>query len=198
MHPCGCRRSKFRSLADPWTDTSTATGRLMIATRPPRSAIELTHSIDIRRLKRDGQVSTGDPVVLCVVANGNIQSLVRLVHLERPVFGGFRSYFLCPSCDRRCDLLYSTPHIACRICHRLAFSSENETKTFRRLRQLLKRRERLGQVKGGIVASFPAKPKWWRWPKYLRIRRQGIRQELKHWRAIHVALAGCGQRRRSS
>jgi hypothetical protein len=114
----------------------------------------------------------------------------QLGHLERPVFGGFRTYFLCPTCDRQCDLLYSSPHIACRICHRLAFSSENETKTFRRLRQVLKRRECLGQLEGGVVVDFPPKPKWWRWPTYLRVRRQAFQQEREHWRAMHLVVNG--------
>jgi hypothetical protein len=80
----------------------------------------------------------------------------------------------------------------------LAFSSENETKTFRRLGKILKRRRRLGQASGGIVTGFPVKPKWWRWPTYLRIRRQGGREELAHWRALSAALTGRPQRRRSS
>jgi hypothetical protein len=163
--------------------------------RLPRPLVELTHSIDVRLLKREGQVSGRDAAIVCIVA-GQAQSRVRLVHLERPVFGGVRSYFLCPTCDRQCDLLYSRPHIACRICHRLAFSSENQTKTFRRLGKMLKRRRRLGQASGGIVTGFPGKPKWWRWPTYLRIRRQGVREELAHWLTLSAALAGRPQRRR--
>jgi hypothetical protein len=161
----------------------------------PRQLVELTHSIDVRRLKSEGQVSAKDAAIVCIVAEC-AQSLVRLVHLKRPGFGGFRTYFLCPTCDRQCDLLYAKPHIACRICHRLAFSSENETKTFRRLGKMLKRRRRLGQASGGIVTGFPVKPKWWRWPTYLRIRRQGVREELAHWLTLSAALARRPQRRR--
>jgi hypothetical protein len=53
---------------------------------------------------------------------------------------------------------------------------------------MFKRRERLGQTVGGIVAPFPGKPKWWRWPRYLRIRRQGKQEELESWQAAHAAI----------
>ena len=53
---------------------------------------------------------------------GGARSEIRLAHLERPVFGGFRTYFCCPGCDRLCDLLYACPNIACRRCHNLAWN----------------------------------------------------------------------------
>src|SRR5262249_31656465 len=152
------------------------------ASRPgARQGGHQTHGIGVRRLRRDGQVSAGDTAIVCTVGDRH-RSRVRLVHLERPIFGGVRSYFLCPTCDRHCDLLYSRQHTACRKCHRLAYASEKEPRSARRLRQMFKRRERLGQMEGGIVAAFPAKPKWWRWPKYLRIWQQGVRREREHWR----------------
>jgi hypothetical protein len=157
------------------------------AVRLPRPLVELTHSIDVRRLKRNRQVSARDAAIICVVAK-RAPSQVRLVHLERPVFGGVRTYFLCPTCDRQCDLLYSQPHIACRVCHRLAFASENESKIDRMLRQLHKRRDRLGQTEGGVIAPFPGKPKWRRWPTYLRSRREGIRREREYWQALGLAM----------
>src|ERR1700730_8364230 len=91
-----------------------------------RGLVEQTPTIDIRRLKRDGRVGPDDAVVtLRTVANGQSYR-IRLTHLERPIFGGVRTHFLCPACNRRCDLLYLRPNLACRVCHRLAYVSENE------------------------------------------------------------------------
>lgn len=38
-------------------------------------------------------------------------------------FGGFRYWFLCPDCDRRCASLYKKKkHFTCRICHRFKYA----------------------------------------------------------------------------
>ena len=37
-------------------------------------------------------------------------------------FGGFRYWFVCPDCDRRCASLYKKKHhFTCRICHRFKY-----------------------------------------------------------------------------
>ena len=164
----------------------------------PRNLVERTPCIDIRALKRNGQIATGETsVMLCLVGEGQT-ARIRLANLERPVLGGVRTYFCCPACDRQCDLLYMQPNLACRRCHGLAFASENETRANRALRKSIKRRERLGQVAGGVVAPFPCKPKWGRWARYLRIRRQALLEEREHWRtlAVWVALLESGRHRR--
>ena len=38
-------------------------------------------------------------------------------------FGGFRFWFRCPDCDRRCATLYrKKKHFTCRICHRFKYA----------------------------------------------------------------------------
>ena len=38
-------------------------------------------------------------------------------------FGGFRHWFRCPDCDRRCASLYRKKHhFTCRICHRFKYA----------------------------------------------------------------------------
>jgi hypothetical protein len=54
---------------------------------------------------------------------------------------------------------------------------------------MFKVRERLGQREGGVVAPFPAKPKWGRWPGYLRIRRAAMLRERAYGQTLHDALA---------
>ena len=154
--------------------------------RPRRHLVERTHSVDIRTLKRNGQIAPGETAIL-VCFNGR-SDRIRLVHLDRPVFGGFRTHFCCPGCDRRCDLLYARPNFACRRCHRLAFTSENESRSYRALRQLLKRRHRLGQTEGGVIPPFPGKPKWWRWPRYLRTRSEGKQHEREYWQCLGQSI----------
>ena len=70
----------------------------------------------------------------------------------------------------------------------MAYAAENEAREDRIRRRLFKRRERLGQIEGGVVAPFPDKPKWWRWPRYLRIRRQGMQQEREYWQTVYTAM----------
>ncbi len=44
-------------------------------------------------------------------------------------YGGYRWWFLCPSCQRRCRILYMPSDsriFACRICHNLTYSSQQE------------------------------------------------------------------------
>jgi hypothetical protein len=139
-------------------------------------------------MKRNGQLEAGETASTIYVVADSRSTRIRLVHLERPVFGGVRTYFCCPECGRRCDLLYSHPHIACRRCHRLAYASENKTRAERALLRLLKKRERLGQVEGGVIAPFPGKPKWARWPRYLRTRREAMQQEREYWQRVGAAM----------
>ena len=167
-----------------------------IRRRSQRNLIEQTPYVDVRELKRGGKIAPDSAFVLLCM--GGRSETVRLAHLVRPVFGGIRTYFCCPRCDSRCDLLYVKSSLACRRCHDLAFASENETPADRALRKLIKRRKRLGQTKGGVAASFPCKPKWWRWPRYLRIRQQALQQEREHWGKLGARLAQLerGQNRR--
>ena len=157
--------------------------------RQPRGLIEATIGIDLRWLKRHGQIPPGETcVTLCTTAGQHHH--IRLVHLKRPRFGGVRTYFLCPVCDRRCEVLYWNPSLGCRICHRLAFAIENQSKIDRAFNQLQKRRHNLGQTGGGIVAPLPGKPKWWRWPRYLRLRHHSVQLERAYWKAIAAFLCG--------
>jgi hypothetical protein len=51
-------------------------------------------------------------------------------------FGGHRSFFQCPSCSRRCRLLYGEPFLAasgwkCRKCWNLAYASQRQRRRAR-------------------------------------------------------------------
>lgn len=93
-------------------------------------------------------------------------------------FGGVRYWFLCPSCNRRCAILY--PQF-CRICGDGRYEVELLIPAHRRITKAIRLRRRLGQTSGGIVAPFPKKPKWMRWHTYLNLRAKSEAHEKQFW-----------------
>ena len=88
------------------------------------------------------------------------------VHIERTAcrFGGSRSWFRCPWCDRRCALMYglsSDGYFACRLCLRLAYASECEDRSGR-----LWRKQRKLEA---LLLDGELKPKGMRWRTFDRI-----------------------------
>ena len=97
-------------------------------------------------------------------------------------FGGQRQWFLCPSCKRRCAIIYrdgAGPHWGCRVCLKGHYLSEAMSPQDRRLYAAFKVRERLGQKKGGILVCFPPKPKGMHWWTYTQIRHSAVLTEHK-------------------
>lgn len=93
--------------------------------------------------------------------------------------GGSRLWFLCPSCERRCAILYPRH---CRICRNGRYRVETMSLEDRLLTKAMKTREGLGQKQGGICVPFPVKPKRMRWHTYLRIRKAALALERRIWR----------------
>ena len=53
----------------------------------------------------------------------NVTTEIRLQRTEQ-FFGGWRWWFTCPACNRRCQKVYLLgPVIGCRICHDLTYTS---------------------------------------------------------------------------
>ena len=95
----------------------------------------------------------------------------------RTNFGGRRQWFLCPSCDRRCAIIYRCgkgPLWCCRICGGGYYRSEHESPKQRKLSKALKVRKSLGQKTGGLLSPFPPKPKNMHPTKYYRIREHAL------------------------
>ena len=93
------------------------------------------------------------------------------VAIERTTcnLGGSRAWFLCPTCNRRCAILYPEK---CRLCLRLHYASEHEGNLDRLLRKAVKHRHKHGQLQRGIGVPFPSKPKLMRWHTYFNARKQ--------------------------
>lgn len=86
--------------------------------------------------------------------------------------GGKRPWFLCPSCDRRCGVLYSIrSRIICRKCGGLSYESQNEPRHFRALRKAQKIHVRLGGS-GNMTKPFPGRPRYMHRQTYQRLRHQ--------------------------
>lgn len=111
-------------------------------------------------------------------------SFVRVVRTEARPFGGFRYWFLCPECARRCAILYIVPELRCRLCTGAHYKSEAFSPKDRRLHAAFKLRKKLGQSHGGIIAPFPQKPKWMRWHTYYRIKAKAVQNEQRIWREV--------------
>lgn len=103
-------------------------------------------------------------------------TVVRIDRTPQP-FGGSRAWFLCPSCDRRCAVLYP---VQCRACLGLGYASERLSPADRATLQSQRHRRRLGQDGGSIAAPLPSKPKWMRWHTYLRMRAECKRRDARH------------------
>lgn len=118
-----------------------------------------------------------------VLANGVTVQIERTpCHL-----GGSRPWFICPSCGRRCAILYP---VKCRLCLRLHYASERKGQLDRKFQKAERLRARLGQRKGGIAAPFPPKPKLMRWHTYLKARSKAQQIEAGICRAILATLPG--------
>lgn len=86
-------------------------------------------------------------------------------------FGGRRRWFICPSCCRRCRILYGGSLLRCRKCYRLTYESQYEPAWGRAISRAQKIRERLGGS-GSMDEGFPPKPKGMHWKTYRRLEAQ--------------------------
>ncbi len=96
--------------------------------------------------------------------------------------GGKRPWFLCPSCGRRCGVLYAIgSRIICRKCGGLSYESQNEPMHFRAPRKAQKIRVRLG---GSVTEPFPSRPRYMHRRTYQRLRSQyeaAVEQYVGHY-----------------
>ena len=131
-----------------------------------RSCVEQSKSLDVREMRREGLIADRQPSKVIGPTS------VRITWLECH-FGSERPLWLCPRCDRAAYIIYDRNGVACRRCHGLAYASENMTHHARELKKAFRIRERLGQLEGGVVVSFPQRPKGRHWHTYLRDLTQG-------------------------
>lgn len=139
---------------------------------------DVTENLDIRKLRR---LDPAFPEVFLIDGE-------RIVtEWTKTQFGGRRQWFLCPSCDRRCAIIYRVGNgtlWCCRVCGDGRYWSERQTQNERLLSQAIKVRASLGQTSGGIIPPFPKRPKHMRKKKYEALRARAILRELDYTRRL--------------
>lgn len=94
-------------------------------------------------------------------------------------YGGERTWFRCPHCQRRRAVLFDVNGIfACRDCHDLVYASTHEDEVGacdRRIRQIGERLNGEGRGRG-FLWTMPDKPKGMHWRTYDRLTRE-LRRE---------------------
>lgn len=143
-----------------------------------RPTVEAAAKIDVRAMRRSGQLSSDATAVRMTTIHGSGADVrthdwdIRLVRRTRGQIAGARLYFECPVCRRPRDLLFfrSAPHrgYACRTCQRLSYATENMTPVQRGAHKLIKLRALLGQQATSTLDPMPDKPKGMRWATYDR------------------------------
>ena len=107
-------------------------------------------------------------------------SLIQPIPIERLLcrFGGSRAYFRCKCSKRVVKLYLAGKDFLCRHCHRLPYSSKNESHWDRALRQRSKQRRRLSR-NIGLEAYMAQKPKGMWWRTYQRLQERAYEAEQR-------------------
>lgn len=109
-------------------------------------------------------------------------------------FGGQRQWFLCPSCDRRCAIIYRRGDgrlWCCRICGGGRYITETQSPRQRKLNKALKIRRRLGQKNAALGFPFPPKPPGMHTATYEHIREDAEAREVEILLADLAEVRGC-------
>lgn len=95
-------------------------------------------------------------------------------------FGGERTWFSCPSCQRRVLILYGDTYFRCRTCLGAVHPSVNETKMDRSRRALARYQVKLApdiKLCANDGVRHIHKPKWMRYKTYFDLKMKGARKE---------------------
>ena len=101
-------------------------------------------------------------------ASGDSHSETLGVTWTHPNYGGERPWWTCPSCSRRCAIVYAlgvNPFV-CRLCSSLTYVTAQSDGFTRAMRKSVERKRRLGWE---IGKPFPTKPKGMHWRTWERL-----------------------------
>jgi len=162
-----------------------------------KSTVHNYHTIDIRKWRRKGLLTTGTSFSTKWLHNDEITGSIRVLVAEKCVIlsyryrqsdewkdmsysidldwslcnlGGKRPWFRCPArnCGRRVAILYGGAIFACRRCYQLAYPSQRENVGDRASRKADKIRDRM-QWEPGILNGEGLKPKGMHWKTFERL-----------------------------
>jgi hypothetical protein len=100
--------------------------------------------------------------------------------------GGYRHWFLCPGCKRRCRILHRADRFRCRLCLGAKYESQYESEPMRICARRWRIRKWLEDRGGapwpfGLDEGFPPKPPRMHWKTYRRL--QALDEDLEdRWR----------------
>jgi hypothetical protein len=130
-----------------------------------------------------------DDAVILITARqrprGKPEPLIQRVPITRSAchLGGARPWFVCQAftngygCGKRAAILYDGGHLfACRTCCRLAYTSQQETPLYRRMRRARKTRARIGGSPS-LADALPPKPRGMHGSTYRRLLAQAQRAD---------------------
>jgi len=109
----------------------------------------------------------------------DIEDKISMVR-SRQNFGGWREWFICPSCCHRCRILYGGALFRCRRCRELTYPSQYEDYPNRLISRAQDTRMKLGGS-AGMGEPFPQKPKWMRWKTYRALARKDEEADAVFW-----------------
>ncbi len=140
-------------------------------------------AVDVRKWKRNGYLESGVAFTSSYFLGGKLvhSFLVRafqnylLINKQRVAivltpntFGGDRSWFSCPACQRKCAKLYFSKRLTCQKCTHLTYSSQNEGAAPRAIRRSRKIRHKLGADRS-ILVPITNKPRYMHWNTFYRL-----------------------------
>ena len=161
-----------------------------------RRLIERRSKIDIRLLRRMGQIPAGANLIqiTTIYSDGSAHRTkiplswrgTTLVGRGGSIATGQRAYFRCRGCQRRCEALFPNGcDFQCRKCLGLAYASENRSSWQRTNDRIMRLHAKLASQPGCLLAGPPTKPKWMRWTTYNRIvERLEAAEDAHVWQVI--------------
>ena len=158
-----------------------------------RSTCERRSAIDVRNIVSGRPLGPGVGVDVAgeglVVYHDGGETWVELAYTDQHL-GGRRTWFLCPTCDHSCALLYRRRgDLACRKCHGLAYESQRCSRSDRLTLRAQRIRRRLGGS-GNLSKPFPERPRGMHRRTYARWREKGMSVEQAALGAMQLWLDG--------
>ncbi len=133
------------------------------------ACVEGTPSIDIRQLRRAGQIPGNAASVRVRHDDGSDITVWLAQRTHGQLNGGTRLYFVCPQCQRNCERLCAgSGRLGCWRCAQLWYAGQNFSASQRTTNRICKLRKALGGSGEMAVGPMPDKPKWMKRSKYRR------------------------------
>ena len=149
-----------------------------------KKAVESTPNLDLRALRRGGDLLPCDHIVVESVGHtfdlditeaaiivservpGAAPEALALTH-DRPTFGGKREFLVCAGCQNRVLRMFFVGTWCCRRCAgNLAYRSQTLTPVRAAALAVRRIRKMLDADTGSVVGGMPVRPPYMKWTRY--------------------------------